>query len=92
VLAAALLGVPSLRVLIDVRILRRVPDEQRGRTITAVMTVLTIGIPFGTLAGGLSVSVWGPTTTILAIGGLNAVGVTIALSDRRLRAARWPAS
>jgi predicted MFS family arabinose efflux permease len=92
VLAAATLGVPSLRVLIDVLILRRVPDEQRGRTITALMTVLTIGIPFGTLAGGLSLQFWGPTPTILAIGALNLVAVTIAASDRRLRAARWPAS
>jgi predicted MFS family arabinose efflux permease len=92
VLAAAMLGVPSLRVLIDVLILRRVPDEQRGRTITALMTVLTIGIPFGTLAGGLSLQFCGPTTTILAIGVLNAVAVTIAVSDRRLRAVRWPAS
>jgi predicted MFS family arabinose efflux permease len=92
VLAAAMLGVPSLRVLIDVLILRRVPDEQRGRTITAFMTVLTIGIPFGTLAGGLSLQFWGPTTTILAIGVLNATAVTIAVSDRRLRAVRWPAS
>jgi predicted MFS family arabinose efflux permease len=92
VLAAATLGVPSLRVLIDVLILRRVPDEQRGRTITALMTVLTIGIPFGTLAGGLSLQFWGPTATILAIGALNLVAVTIAVSDRRLRAVRWPAS
>jgi predicted MFS family arabinose efflux permease len=91
VLAAAMLGVPSLRVLIDVLILRRVPDEQRGRTITAFMTILTIGIPFGTLAGGLSLQFWGPTPTILAIGGLNALAVAIAASDRRLRAVRWPA-
>ena len=90
-LAVAMLGVPSLRVLIDVLILRRVPDEQRGRTITAFMTILTIGIPFGTLAGGLSLQFWGPTATILAIGGLNALAVAIAASDRRLRAVRWPA-
>jgi predicted MFS family arabinose efflux permease len=92
VLAVAMLGVPSLRVLVDVLILRRVPDEQRGRTITAFMTILTIGIPFGTLAGGLSLQFWGPTATILAIGGLNALAVAIAVSDRHLRAARWPAS
>ncbi len=92
VMTVAVLGVPSLRVLIDVLILRRVPDEQRGRTITALMTVLTIGIPFGTLAGGLSLQFWGPTATILAIGALNLVAVTIAVSDRRLRAVQWPAS
>jgi MFS family permease len=91
VLTVGVLGVPSLRVLIDVLILRRVPDAQRGRTITALMTVLTIGIPIGTLAGGLSLQYAGPTPTILAIGVLNALAVAMAASDRRLRAARWPA-
>ena len=91
VLTVGVLGVPSLRVLIDVLILRRVPDEQRGRTITALMTVLTIGIPIGTLAGGISLQYVGPTVTILAIGVLNALAVAMAASDRRLRAARWPA-
>ena len=91
VLTVGVLGVPSLRVLIDVLILRRVPDEQRGRTITALMTVLTIGIPIGTLAGGISLQYVGPTATILSIGVLNALAVAMAASDRRLRAARWPA-
>jgi predicted MFS family arabinose efflux permease len=91
ILTLGVLGVPSLRVLIDVLILRRVPDEQRGRTITALMTVLTIGIPFGTLAGGLSLQYAGPTATILAIGVLNALAVAVAASDRRLRDAKWPA-
>ena len=92
VLTLGVLGVPSLRVLIDVLILRRVPDEERGRTITALMTVLTIGIPFGTLAGGLSLQYAGPTVTILAISVLNALAVAMAASDRRLRAAQWPAA
>lgn len=90
VLATATLGVPALRVLLDVLILRRVPDAQRGRTITAVMTVITIGIPFGTLAGGLALQFAGATATILAIAGLTAFSVIAAASDPRLRHAQWP--
>lgn len=92
VLATATLGVPALRVLIDVLILRPVPDAQRGRTIAAVMIVMTIGMPFGTLAGGLSLQFAGATGTILAIAIMNAIAVAAAATDRRLRGARWPSA
>ena len=92
VIGIAVLGVPAMRVLIDVLIFRQVPDEQRGRTITAVMTVITIGIPFGTLAGGLCLQWFGATATILAVSGLNLVALVITAADARLRAARWPAT
>ncbi len=92
VLAASMLGVPAVRVLIDVLILRQVPDAHRGRTITAVMTVLTVGMPFGTLAGGLSLQFLGASITIIALCGLVAVAVGLGARNRALRTARWPAA
>lgn len=34
-------------MLIDVLIFRQTPDEQRGRTVAAVMTMMAIGMPAG---------------------------------------------
>ncbi len=92
VIGTAVLGVPAMWILIDVLIFRQVPDAQRGRVITAVMTVLTVGIPLGTLAGGVCLQFYGPTVTILAVSALNAVALAVGVADRRLRAARWPAA
>ena len=41
------LGVLALRVLVDVLIFRRTPDQLRGRAVAAVMTMLAIGMPAG---------------------------------------------
>ena len=41
----AMLGVPSVRVLVDVLILRQAPPAERGRVVAAVMTLLSIGMP-----------------------------------------------
>lgn len=92
VLAVSMLGVPAVRVLIDVLILRQVPDERRGRTITAMQTVMVIGIPFGTLAGGVCLQVLGAPVTILAICAVVAIAVVIGASNRALRTAQWPAA
>jgi predicted MFS family arabinose efflux permease len=92
VLTVSMLGVPAVRVLIDVLILRQVPDAHRGRTITALMTLMTIGVPFGTLAGGLSLQLLGAPATILAICGVTAIAVGIGLANKALRTAAWPAA
>jgi MFS family permease len=90
-LTAAMLGVPSVRVLIDVLILRHTPDERRGRTITALMMFMTVGIPIGTLLGGLSLQFFGASTTILIVAGVAALGLIVGCADSNLRATRWPA-
>lgn len=41
------LGVPALRLLLDVLIFGQTPDEQRGRAVAAVMTTMAIGMPAG---------------------------------------------
>jgi predicted MFS family arabinose efflux permease len=92
VIAVAMLGIPSLRVLLDVLILRQVPDERRGRTIAAVMTVITVGAPIGTMVAGLSLQFLSPVTTILGICALQVVALAPLVADARLRAAAWPAS
>jgi len=92
VLSVGMLGVPSIRVLLDVLVLRQVPDEVRGRTLGAVMTVFTIGMPAGSIAGGLALQFLGATTTILITAGICAISVLLGLSNRHLRRAVWPAS
>jgi len=90
VLAAGMLGVPAIRVLIDVLLLRQVPDEVRGRTLTALTTLMTIGMPAGTAIGGVLMQFAGATVTILAIGVLCLAGLVRGLADPILRGARWP--
>jgi len=90
VLMMAMLGMPSVAVLIDILILRQVPDERRGRTMTAFTTVLTVGIPIGTLVGGLLLQFAGPTVTILAIAAVCAIGLARGVADPHLRQAQWP--
>jgi MFS family permease len=92
VLAGAVLSMPAISVLIDVLILRQVPDERRGRTMTALMTVMTIGMPVGTILGGALLSSAGPTITILTIAALCVIGLALGASDRHLWRAQWPAS
>lgn len=93
-LAAALfllgLGGPSMRVLVDILIFRQVPDDQRGRTMTAFMTVLGAGASLGLVSSGLLLENLSATLTILALAGVLAVTLAVTIADRRIRAATWP--
>ncbi|MFE9686818.1 MFS transporter [Streptomyces sp. NPDC006285] len=91
VLFCAMLGIPVLRVLVDVLIFRQVPDAQRGRTIAAVMTLFTVGAPIGMLLAGLLLEYAPPGTAMLALAALCALGALYAFSRRELRQATWPA-
>lgn len=90
VLVCTALGVPALRVLVDVLIFRRVPDERRGRTIAAVMTLFGLGMPAGTAAGGLLLEYAGATPTVLILAGVLALSAGYAVIRTELRHARWP--
>ena len=84
------LGVPALRVLLDVLIFRQTPDEQRGRAVAAVMTMMAIGMPAG-LAGTGALLQWLPArTALLTLAAALAVGVLYCASKRELWRARWP--
>ncbi len=90
VLFAVALGLPALRVLIDVLIFRQVPDEQRGRVIAAAMTAFGIGAPLGVAVAGLLLEYASPSVAMLVLAGLLAVAAGYAATRRRLRQAPWP--
>jgi MFS transporter len=84
------LGVPALRVLIDVLIFRQTPDEQRGRAVAAVMTMMAIGMPVGLSVTGALLQ-WLPApTALLTLAAVLAVSVLYCASKRELWRARWP--
>jgi len=89
-LFCAMLGVPVLRVLVDILIFRQVPGEHRGRTIAAVMTLFTLGAPLGTLTTALLLLLAPAGTALLALSGGCAVLTLYAVSRRELREAAWP--
>jgi MFS family permease len=91
-LFCTMLGIPTLSVLMDVLIIRQVPERQRGRTITSAMTIVALGIPVGTGAVGLLLQYLGGTGALLALAGLLAGGSAWAAAQPRLRAAHWPAA
>jgi MFS family permease len=90
VLFCAKLGVPALRVLVDVLIFRQIPDEQRGRSIAAVMTLFGLGSPVGVAAAGVLLQYCSPATAILAVAGALAPAVLYSARRQDLRRAPWP--
>lgn len=90
VLSCATLGVPALRVLVDVLIFRQVPDEQRGRVIAAVIMLFGVGAPAGTAVAGLLLQYLSPSVAVVAIAAGLALASCRAATHRDLRQAQWP--
>jgi predicted MFS family arabinose efflux permease len=89
-LFAAMIGVPSLRVLVDVLVFRQAPADQRGRVMAAVMTLIGLGVPAGVAATALLLQFLpGPVAMLILAGGL-AAGVLACATRRVLWQARWP--
>jgi MFS family permease len=89
-LFVAMLGVPALRVLLDVLIFRQTPDEQRGRIVAAVMMLISAGMPAGLAGTGLLLQ-WLPAqAAMLSLVGVLALGVGYCATKRELWRARWP--
>lgn len=89
VLALIGVGGPTVRILVDILIFRQVSDEQRGRTVTAFMTVLGTGSALGVLVSGLLLELapW------VAVGGLAAlllVAMFVGYASPAIRRADWP--
>lgn len=84
------LGGPSMRVLIDILIFRQIPDEQRGRTVTAFMTVLGAGSSLGMITSGLLLEYLSAPAAILTLAVVLAIALGISGSDRRIRSVQWP--
>jgi len=84
------LGIPAIRVLIDVLILRQAPAAERGRMVGALMTLMGVGVPAGLAVGGLLLQYLSAQTTVLILAGALAVGVLCCGARPTLWHARWP--
>jgi MFS family permease len=89
-LFASVLGVPSLRVLLDVLVFRQAPPEQRGRVIAAVLTLIGLGMPAGLAVSGLLLQFLSAGAAMLILAGGLAAGVLACATRRALWQARWP--
>ena len=89
-LFASMLGVPAIRVLLDVLILRQAPEGERGRTVAAVMTLMGAGVPAGYAAAGFLLQSLPARAAMLVMAGLLALSVLYGATRRELRLARWP--
>jgi MFS family permease len=92
VLFTGLLGVPALRVLVDILVIRQAPPERRGRVVAAVMTLIALGMPVGLASCGLLLQYLPAQTAMLALAAAMAVVTAYGLSCPELRHARWPAA
>lgn len=90
-LTLAALGLPALKILVDIMIFRQTPDHRRGRAIAATITLIGAGSPLGSLVGGLALQFLGVTGAIALIAGVQALITVAGLANRHVRSARWPA-
>jgi predicted MFS family arabinose efflux permease len=89
-LAVSMLGVPAAVVLVDILVFRRVDDAVRGRTISATVTILTVGVSLGPLAAGFLLQYVGAVPAVLVMSSLMALAALGAMGSRPVRAAHWP--
>ncbi|HEY6294847.1 MAG TPA: MFS transporter [Streptosporangiaceae bacterium] len=85
-----MLGVPAIRVMVDILVIRQAPPEQRGRVVAALMTLIGLGIPAGLAGCGLLLQYVPAQAAMLALAAIEAAGVAYCATKRQLRQARWP--
>jgi len=90
VLFTGLLGVPALRVLADILIIRQATPERRGRVVAAVMTLIALGMPVGIAGCSLLLQYLPAQIAMLTLAAAMAVVTAFGLSCRELRHVRWP--
>ena len=81
---------PAVEILVNVLILQQVPDHQRGRVLSGVMTITGLGMPLGAAFGGTLLQLLSPTTVLIGAAALLGCATLAALLQRDLRAAQWP--
>jgi MFS family permease len=86
-----MLGVPTMRVLVDIVLFRQVPDAQRGRVASAAMTLWGAGSALSTLAAGLLLDVAPVRVVLLCLAGVIAAVFAAGLLNPRFRRTAWPA-
>ena len=91
-LAAIGFVIPAATVLIDVLILRQVPDRQRGRVLSSTMAFMALGAPLGAALGGSLLQAFSSAAVLLGMAAACAAIVVFTLSQRALRIAQWPSA
>lgn len=91
-LAAIGFAVPAAQVLVDVLIVRQVPDHMRGRVLSGVMTLMGLGMPIGAAFGGSLLQIASPVTVMYGASAAMAGVAVFAASQRSLRVAEWPSA
>jgi MFS family permease len=86
-----MLGVPAIRVMVDILVIRQAPPEQRGRVVAALMTLIGLGIPAGLAGCGLLLQYLPAQAAMLILAAVEAAGVAYCSTKRQLWQARWPA-
>lgn len=90
VLFTAMLGVPAVRVLLDVLVFRPAPPQQRGRVIAATLTLLGLATSAGPAVAGLLLEYLPAPAVALALAGTLTAGTLWGAARRDLWRARWP--
>ncbi|MFF4341658.1 MFS transporter [Kitasatospora sp. NPDC001540] len=88
-LALTGLGVPALRVMLDVLVFQRVPEAMRGRAVAGTMTLLMAGLPLGTMAAGLLLDRLPAPTVLLLLAAVLAAALLPLTLGRSLRGTGW---
>jgi hypothetical protein len=86
-----MLGVPAIRVLVDILVIRQAPAEQRGRVVAALMTLIGLGMPAGLAGCGLLLQYLPAQAAMLTLAATEAIAVAACATRRELWQARWPA-
>jgi MFS family permease len=85
-----MLGLPAVRVLVDILVIRQAPPEQRGRVVAALMTLIGLGMPAGVAGCGLLLQYLPAQAAMLTLASAQAAAVAYCSTRRELRQARWP--
>jgi hypothetical protein len=91
VLLVSMLGVPSMRVLLDVLVFRQAPPDQCGAVIASVLTLVGLGAPAGLAGAGLLLQFLPGPAAMLVLASVLGAGVLYCARMPALRHARWPA-
>jgi predicted MFS family arabinose efflux permease len=89
-LFTAMLGVPAIRVLIDILVIRQAPPGQRGRVVAALMTLIGLGVPAGVAGCGLLLQYLPAQAALVALAAAQLLAVAGCSTRPELRQARWP--
>jgi MFS family permease len=86
-----MVGVPTMRVLVDIVLFRQVPDAQRGRVASAAMTMWGAGSALTTLVTGLLLDVAPVRVVLLCLAVAIAAVFVAGLANPVFRRTAWPA-